>query len=358
METYYIKEPWDRIDATIKRPEGFVVYEEVDWKPCTEFRGSNSGRFAVYLLEKKGIDHFAAISRLQAVLKRKVNYAGMKDANAITYQLIYIDTFGEEPQVKEWEDDKIRIKFLGFIKNKYNHTGNIFEITLDVGDDLVKELERRVSKIAEVRKLPAFIGYQRFGTRRPITHVVGKMLVLRDWCAAVDYIVGKPFPYEGKQAREFRTLYDKGKYEEALEKIPKKFYQERAVLKALINTGSCFHALKASKIPLSFYVEAFQSYLFNRCLSESADESAEFIEVPARLDRSDGVCREVMVSEGVHDLNVDELKVKVGTLKRKKFMEVRGIRIHNKTVSFALDRGMYATVVLREILRTDPLLFT
>ena len=358
MERYYVEEPWSPINATIKRPEGFVVYEEVDWKPCTEFRGESAGRYAAYLLEKKGVDHFTAVSKVQSLLKRKVNYAGIKDANAVTFQIIYVDTSGKEPEIKEWEGNGLRLKFLGFIKGKYNHTGNVFEITLDISDEYADELRRRVARIVDLGKLPAFIGYQRFGTRRPTTHVVGKMLVLREWCNAVDFILGRPFPTEGEQAREFRTLYDQGKYEEALEKIPKKFYQEKAVLKALLRTGNCFTALKASRIPLSFYVEAFQSYLFNRCLSETMGEEGEFLEVPARFEASSGVCRDVMVSEGVHDLNVRELNIKIGTLKRKKFMEVRSLKIKDKTLTFALDRGMYATIVLRELLRSDPLLFT
>jgi tRNA pseudouridine synthase D (TruD). len=39
-------------------------------------------------------------------------------------------------------------------------------------------------------------------------------------------------------------------------------------------------------------------------------------------------------------------------------MRIRNLKMEENRISFALDRGMYATVVLREILRADPLLFT
>ncbi len=85
MEGYYIEEDWRPLNATIPRPEGFVVIEEVNYTPCTAFRGDPNGRYAVFLLSKKGIDHFSAVSKVQSVLKRKVLYAGIKDANAITH---------------------------------------------------------------------------------------------------------------------------------------------------------------------------------------------------------------------------------------------------------------------------------
>ncbi|MCQ4343234.1 MAG: tRNA pseudouridine(13) synthase TruD, partial [Sulfolobaceae archaeon] len=198
----------------------------------------------------------------------------------------------------------------------------------------------------------------RFGTRRPTTHIVGKKLVQRDWCGAVDYIVGRPFPNESEVAKRFRTLYDSGDLKAALEAIPKGFYQERAVLKALTASGNCYHALKASRIPLSFYVEAFQAYLFNRCLSENLDSNQLKIIIHGRYDPSDPVCRKVFLSEGVYDLNVPELKIKISKLERPKMMRIRNLKMEENKISFALDRGMYATVVLREILRADPLLFT
>jgi tRNA pseudouridine synthase D (TruD). len=41
-------------------------------------------------------------------------------------------------------------------------------------------------------------------------------------------------------------------------------------------------------------------------------------------------------------------------------MNIRNLKINEetRTISFVLDRGMYATVLLREILRGDPRKFT
>ncbi len=89
MERYYY-EDWNEIDGTIERPNGFKVVEEIDFKPAHEWKGEEKGKYAVYLLTKWGIDHFSVLSEIQKVLHSKVNYMGIKDASAITSQLVYI----------------------------------------------------------------------------------------------------------------------------------------------------------------------------------------------------------------------------------------------------------------------------
>jgi len=54
---YTVDEAWSPLSARVPRPEGFIVIEEVDGRPCTEFRGGEEGDRAVYLLVKRGVDH-------------------------------------------------------------------------------------------------------------------------------------------------------------------------------------------------------------------------------------------------------------------------------------------------------------
>nr|WP_236749111.1 tRNA pseudouridine(13) synthase TruD [Acidianus manzaensis] len=336
------------------RPDGFKVTEEISYKSCEEWKGNSSGKYAVYILEKKDIDHFTAISILNKVLRKKVHYIGIKDANAITKQIVYINSPAE---IQEYENSGLKLTFIGYANSKFNHTGNIFEITLNT--DSVKEIENRISIISKNPYLPAFIGYQRFGTRRPITHVVGYYIVQRDWYNAVMSIISFPFYTESEIMRKSRKLIQEHKYEEALEIMPKKFKQERIILRNLIKFGNYYQALKSSFIPLSFYVEAYQSYLFNKLLSRTMkkieDKENSYLGIYSDLSKCSQECKEIYKEENLSDnaFKIDELKINKPKLERKAFMKIRNLKINKNQITFALDRGMYATVFLVELLNID-----
>ena len=360
MEKYFIDEEWDPLDVYIPRPEGFKVYEEISYKPASEWRGKQQGKYAVYLLKKKGIDHFTVINKIEKILHSKVSYIGIKDANAITEQLIY--TTNKENIIEKYEEESFSIYFLGFSDTKLEHTGNIFDIELIVNND--EELKKRISKLSEIKYLPAFIGYQRFGTKRPITHLIGKMIILRDWQNAIDFLIGYPFEGESETVKKARIAYMKGDYKEALELFPKKFKDERIALKYLLKKEEPIFILKKLQTPLSFFVEAYQSYLFNKYLSRIANpnkiDKKLLIQIPNSFDKCDSICSEIFKEEGIvnSSFKIKELKINVRSLIRKAYMEVRGLNINDKKISFALDRGMYATVVIRELTRADPRTFT
>ena len=362
LERYYINEDWEPLNVSIPRPQGFKVTEEISFKPVTEWRGKDKGKYAVYLLRKSGIDHFTAIDEITKIAGRKPKYIGIKDTNAITEQIIY---FEGKPNIDTYKNEKFEIEFLGFSDEKFNHTGNVFEIELI--SDNEKELERRLNTISNVKYLFAYVGYQRFGTKRPNTHLVGKYLLLKDWCEAINWLVGRPFESENEIIKEARIAYEKGDYEKALQIFPKKFRDEREVLKALIRGEDCLSALKKIKTPLRFFVEAYQSYLFNKYLSLMADslrgrEGDEvFLTIPRRFDNSlDPVIKQIAIEEGIlgYSFHIPEIKVSLTDFKRQAFMRLRNVKVKNKKISFSLDRGMYATLVIREISRSDPRSFT
>jgi tRNA pseudouridine13 synthase len=361
LEKYYIEESWEPIKISIPRPEGFKVIEEISFKPADQWVGESHGKYSVYLLIKRGIDHFTTISEIEKILKRKVHYIGIKDTNAITKQLIYTEG---DPLISSYETENFSIKFLGYTSHKLNHTGNIFEIQLETKN--TDELSHRLNKISNIKYLFAYIGYQRFGTRRPVTHVIGKQLLLRDWCKAVEWLIGHPFPSEAEIIREARSLFERGKYEEALSLFPNKFRDEKSVLKELIKGKSCFEALKQMKTPIKFFLEAYQSYLYNKYLSRIADKlrgresDNPVIVIPSDLKTTDQSLKEIIYEEGIdgYSFNINDLKIKLNDLKRNAFTIVRNIKVDDKKILFSLERGMYATILLREISRGDPREFT
>jgi Uncharacterized conserved protein len=102
-----------------------------------------------------------------------------------------------------------------------------------------------------------------------------------------------------------------------------------------------------------------QSYLFNLCLSRALEggEVLPRLRVPARASEAEGVCKEVMEEEGVEALSGPLAKAR--PMVRASWAELRGPEVRGGGwVAFSLPRGSYATVVLRELLRQDPLTFT
>lgn len=360
MERYFLEEAWEPLNVSIPRPDGFKVIEEISYKPASEWKGLNHGKYAVYLLRKQGIDHFSVISELSRILHTKVYYIGIKDANAITEQIVY--TSNTKNIIEKIEKEKYSLHFLGFSDSKFDHTGNIFEIQLETEKN--EELEKRIKKISFVRYLPAFISYQRFGTRRPITHIIGKMLVLKEWKSAVDFLVGYPFESESDVVKKARSEYMKGNYEEALKLFPKRFKDEIIAIKFLLKGRTYVDILKNLQTPLSFFVEAYQSYLFNKYLSRIIDpnkiDENLIVQIHNSYDKCDDLCKEIFKEEGIigASFKIKELKINVNTLTRKAYTLIRNINYKDKKISFALDRGMYATNVIREIVRSDPRTFT
>ncbi len=283
-----------------------------------------------------------------------MKYIGIKDTNAVTSQLVYTDS---SSTVDEFENNGIKLKFLGYSNRKFNHTGNIFKIKLVTSE--FDELIERVKVISKNPYIPAFVGYQRFGTRRPMTHIIGYYLVKKDWYHAVMSILSYPFYSESDLMKDIRKMIMEGNYKEALSFIPNKFKQEKVLLKNLIKYGNFFLALKNSFIPLSFYVEAYQSYLFNKLLSRKMQniEKESLLGIYSDVHKCDEVCKEIYDEEGIDPSNfrIRELKISKTQLVRKAFTEVRNLKIDKKNyeISFALDRGMYATVFLVELLNID-----
>jgi tRNA pseudouridine13 synthase len=341
------------------------VIEEVDDKLVIEWKGENIGKYGVYLLKKINAEHFETIREISSVLNTKIHYMGIKDTNAITYQIVYIDSRFKEVKVQEYLGKNFELKFIGFSNKKFKHNGNTFIITIDTSKS--EELRERVKRIAEEVYIPAYIGYQRFGTVRPITHVIGKLLLQRRFCDALFTILGYPYLNESETLRKFRKKVMDNELKEALEILPKKFKQERILLKNYLVTGNCFKTLKASIVPLSFYAEAYQSYLFNKYLSrkidqlkKSEDKDSIELKIPTYYGDCDETCKEIFIEEGIERdfFKLDLFKIKLKSFKRKAFMKVRKISIRENTIEFSLDRGMYASIVLREVLRGDPRRFT
>lgn len=153
-------------------------------------------------------------------------------------------------------------------------------------DGITEELRRFAgSESDEIRiGVPNFFGQQRFGSIRPITHEVGLAIVRGDWEGAVLSYLGSPSPREPEGTRTAREYVERTRdWPGALERFPNHLRYEKAMLHRLVegqSEGNSFRAaLEAVSSNLQvLFVHAAQSYLFNRMLSHRLERGLPFHE--------------------------------------------------------------------------------
>jgi len=241
-----------------KLKEDFVVSELITEKANSKIC-SDSG-FAVYKLQKKGIDTTHALNEIFKKHGIRLKSLGLKDASAVTEQFVF--TTYKTNQHSEINESKYSLKKVGFtdkVLSKKEMIGNHFRIKIDGASN-------ELAKFNEFDKILNFYGYQRFGSRRPVTHRIGRSLIQKDLAGAVDLLLSFTSEYDKDENTKLRELMnDKSKYPEALQILPKGMDLEKIALKEMIEHDDPVKALRA--LPLSirrFFVQAYQSYIFNQ----------------------------------------------------------------------------------------------
>ena len=132
-------------------------------------------------------------------------------------------------------------------------------------------ITKTFSELEALGGIPNFFGHQRFGTTRPITHLVGKALVHGDFEEAAMLFLAKPSVHEHPTSRQARQqLHDSKNFKAASENFPRQLRFERMMLNHLAECPEDFvGAFQRLPVKLQeLFVQANQSYLFNRFLSE------------------------------------------------------------------------------------------
>ena len=249
-------------------PEDFGV-EECSVPP------SGSGPYLVVQLTKRDWELQHAVKEIAkrlGISHRRIGWAGTKDRRAVTTQLISIYGIAPDDLARVQLKD-IRLEPVGTSASALSLgqlAGNRFSIW--IRGCTPDALADRVAAVTEAARqgLPNYVGYQRFGIVRPVTHLVGDRILAGDYEAAVLAYVGMPFPAESEEIRAARQDYaTTGDAARALRDFPRHLSYERAMLHHLAVHPSD-HAGALRILPpklLSIFVSAFQSYLFNCGLS-------------------------------------------------------------------------------------------
>jgi tRNA pseudouridine13 synthase len=152
--------------------------------------------------------------------------------------------------------------------------GNSFRIKVsDIADgtDIRGICNSAKTQLDELGGFPNFFGTQRFGSVRPITHLIGKDLIRGDVKGAVMRYVANPLEGDESPANDARRrLQETEDFQQALREFPSQLTFERTMIARLVETpGDYIGALRSlPKNLLMMFVHAYQSYLFNRILSE------------------------------------------------------------------------------------------
>jgi tRNA pseudouridine13 synthase len=268
-------------------PEDFVVEEVlVDESKASvksadiKTLSSGRGRYIVCVLIKKGWDTFAAVravARQLGVDPDRISIAGIKDARALTAQhmsvggvplekVLGVKLEGASVIPTRFSSDKISSKVL---------FGNQFDVTVrSIGcsaEAVRQRIEETRNKIEILGGVPNFFGHQRFGTIRPFTHKVGRCIVKGEIEEAALVFLSESSIYEHRRAARARErLRETRDYRDCLRFFPRRLVYERLMLLHLSKYPNDFLGA-FRKIPRSlrvFFIQAYQSYLFNRFLSE------------------------------------------------------------------------------------------
>ena len=239
----------------------------------------NKNRYLLCVLVKRDWDTFIAIRNIAnqlGISPRQIHTAGIKDAKAITAQHIAIEGVSAEDAQKVHVKD-IEVRPVGYLQIKlssYYLLGNNFHIRINALNHPRPTIRKRIAKTIEeletVCGMPNFFGHQRFGTTRPITHLVGKAIVQGDFEKAAMLFLAEPSKHEHPASRKARgELQETLNFKQSLENYPKQLRYERMMLEQLVEKPKDFAgAFKRLPIKLrELFIQAYQSYLFNKFLS-------------------------------------------------------------------------------------------
>ncbi len=369
-----------------EKPQDFVVEEITPDMEVLEagkqypFSGGDGDQL-ICVLEKINWDTNRAmkfLARRLHVSTKRIGFAGTKDKRAWTTQRISIWGVRTE-DVERISIKDMWVKPLSYSRDRISLGdlwGNRFTITIRDLTEKERELLERPKEFI----VPNMFGIQRFGEKRPVTHIVGKALIMQNPEAAAKVYLAWIGPGEREETKEARRkLAENWNWKEALEYFPEHLGYERAILHHLADYPNDYaNALR--QLPrnlLKMFVHAYQSYLFNKYLSEReksigldiVDRDIPQDSVPTgplygyETELASGVPGEIE-KKVIKEENVDleDFRVKpVPEVSSRGGRRPISVKVHQYTIlekdkdhvriQFSLEKGAYATTVLDYIFR-------
>lgn len=377
-------------------PQDFQV-EEIPLYAC-----SGEGEHLYLWVEKVGISTRELLGQLARSLnlkERDIGYAGLKDARALTRQMVSVpfDKF-EQNKIRNNENFKI-IDFKRHTnKLRLGHlAGNKFTIRLNKTHPDAPERAEAILNRLQQRGVPNLFGEQRYGILGNSAQL-GHFLLQRrfeDFCRE---LIGDPAMIRNPAWNKAATSYRENNLREAYNLLPRRMRDERRLLNQLLKGQS--HQDAALSLPrnlLRLFLSAAQSAMFDQLLMQRLPHLNQLYDGDIAVKHSNGACfrvekaekeqfrvtdfeispsaplfgTKVMIATGWAGeqeaalLNAEELTLKSWKFGQGLTMpgERRALRVpisntkivscenESITLNFTLPKGSYATSVLREIIK-------
>jgi tRNA pseudouridine13 synthase len=249
--------------------EDFIVRE------ITNREEGKEGKYLILELTKRDWDthHLTrTLSKVLQISQKRIGVAGTKDKRALTTQKISIfDIDASEVEHVHLKD--IELKVLGRSRKSIelgDLWGNDFTLIIrniaSSPEETKKLLDKTTNEILAQSGVPNFFGIQRFGSIRPVTHLVGKAIVEGDFEKAALLYIAEPFPDEPDETKEARQFVkETHDFKEGLKTYPLRLGHERAMMNHLIANPNDFAGtfLVLPKNLYRMFVHGYQSYIYN-----------------------------------------------------------------------------------------------
>ncbi|MFQ5489777.1 MAG: tRNA pseudouridine(13) synthase TruD [Phycisphaerae bacterium] len=246
------------------RPEDFQVEEIPAYPP------SGHGSHTYALIQKTGLSTESAIARIAAALdvpRRKIGYAGLKDARAVTRQTVSIEHV-DPAKVADLNLAGIEVLEVSTHTNKLklgHLKGNRFVVKIRELDVESPDRARAVLDVLIDKGMPNYFGPQRFGLRGD-NAAIGMAAGRGDYGLALEIMLGRPDEADSPPIRQARTLFDAGQFVEAGKAWPSQYRERRQACFALDRCkAEPDRAWRSLAWPARrIFLSAMQSALFNR----------------------------------------------------------------------------------------------
>jgi len=309
------------------------------------------------------------ISSLLRINNKQINFAGMKDKDAITSQLISI-------RKTNFEDIKNLNSPYIFLKNVYSGKGVVEvgklkgnEFTILIRTDGNFQKEEFLSNVNTIKKEGFFNFFylQRFGTPRLINFYWGLFILKGDYEKAILSFLSSPGKRELPYFHQLRKLIGENfgnwqKVREITEPFSLIFQNERKVISYLKENPKDFcGALKQIPEQVQLWLFALASLFFNKKLSAYLKENGKLPETLPLILSDDGKdwdsYQEVLSKNGIGSAPFKNLEpfpfiqLKKREIKTKESVKILDCKIVKEGVilDFVLPKACYATTFLTHL---------
>ncbi|HLC65710.1 MAG TPA: tRNA pseudouridine(13) synthase TruD [Candidatus Nanoarchaeia archaeon] len=312
-------------------PEDFLVREiPLAHKP---------GKYHLFMLKKKNLTTLEAIGRIAEKLSIKpseIGFAGNKDKNAVTEQLVSIKNVSRK-KIEGLNAKCITLKFFGTSEKPLylgSLSGNEFRIVIRDLDEL------QASSLKNSLKLPNFFGQQRFSE---LNADIGLLMLKKGFKTACELIAEKDGVY-GPQIKSYLSE-NKKDFINALKLIPHNILKlyihsfQSAVWNEAVKICDEKGIFK-NEIPLAGYGTELEDDEVGAIISEILKKHD--------LKTRDFVIKEFpfLSSEGGQRKMLLDVYIKVAEISDDEFHKGR----KKAVVEFSLPKSSYATVVIKHLL--------